>query len=392
MTQTILVETASQNAAKRRPRQLKRRAAPANARSIALLAAGFERTEPPILHPAAIFLDMSGEEVRRRLFLTADAAGEELCLRPEYTIPVCRAYLGSDKAGKIAEYSYLGPVFRARAGQVGEQTQTGLESFGRRDAEAADAEVFSLAMEAATAAGGGRARGAARRRRPVRRHAQFAENSRAVAPASAPGRRPRAEPRGHFQPPEPERARPAWRAGGAGERRSRRRQGSGRGPAGDRRHRCGRRPQRERDRRPLSGTGVAPRRGRRSKRRSARCWTPSSPFPAIRTKRRSSFGAWRSPPASTWARRWTRSSGATASSPPAAWRSRRPGSAPPSCAISTITPASCSRPTIPMSPARGPRSPAGVTTGSRRRLGANEDIPAVGAAIKLDRLMNGSER
>jgi ATP phosphoribosyltransferase regulatory subunit len=120
-----------------------------------LLAAGFERTEPPILHPAAIFLDMSGEEVRRRLFLTADAAGEELCLRPEYTIPVCRAYLSSDKAGKIAEYSYLGPVFRARVGQAGEQTQTGLESFGRRDAEAADAEVFSLAMEAATAAGGG---------------------------------------------------------------------------------------------------------------------------------------------------------------------------------------------------------------------------------------------
>jgi ATP phosphoribosyltransferase regulatory subunit len=89
------------------------------------LAAGFERTEPPILHPAAIFLDMSGEEVRRRLFLTAGAAGEELCLRPEYTIPVCRAYLNSDRAGAIAEYSYLGPVFRARAGQDGEQTQTG---------------------------------------------------------------------------------------------------------------------------------------------------------------------------------------------------------------------------------------------------------------------------
>jgi ATP phosphoribosyltransferase regulatory subunit len=119
------------------------------------LAAGFERTEPPILHPAAIFLDMSGEEVRRRLFLTADAAGEELCLRPEYTIPVCRAYLASDKAGGVAEYSYLGPVFRARAGQGGEQTQTGLESFGRKDAEAADAEVFALSLDAATAAGGG---------------------------------------------------------------------------------------------------------------------------------------------------------------------------------------------------------------------------------------------
>jgi ATP phosphoribosyltransferase regulatory subunit len=119
------------------------------------LAAGFERTEPPVLHPAAIFLDMSGEEVRRRLFLTTDASGEELCLRPEYTIPVCRAYLASERAGGVAEYSYLGPVFRARAGQGGEQTQTGLESFGRNDAEAADAEVFALSLEAATAAGGG---------------------------------------------------------------------------------------------------------------------------------------------------------------------------------------------------------------------------------------------
>jgi ATP phosphoribosyltransferase regulatory subunit len=119
------------------------------------LAAGFERAEPPILHPAAIFLDMSGEEIRRRLFLTTDASGEELCLRPEYTIPVCRAYLASDRAGGVAEYSYLGPVFRARTGQPDEQTQTGLESFGRKDAEAADAEVFALSLEAATAAGSG---------------------------------------------------------------------------------------------------------------------------------------------------------------------------------------------------------------------------------------------
>ncbi len=117
------------------------------------LAAGFRRIEPAVLHPASIFLDMSGEEIRGRLFLTADAAGEELCLRPEYTIPVCRAYLSSDRAGEAVEYSYLGPVFRAEA-RGGERAQTGLESFGRKDVEAADAEVFSLAMEAAAAAGG----------------------------------------------------------------------------------------------------------------------------------------------------------------------------------------------------------------------------------------------
>jgi ATP phosphoribosyltransferase regulatory subunit len=97
---------------------------------------------------------MSGEEIRGRLFLTSGAAGEELCLRPEYTIPVCRAYLASAKAGAVAEYSYLGPVFRARADQGEERVQTGLESFGRKDAEAADAEVFALSIEAAAAAGG----------------------------------------------------------------------------------------------------------------------------------------------------------------------------------------------------------------------------------------------
>ena len=118
------------------------------------LEAGFVAIEPPVLQPAAIFLDMSGEEIRGRLFITNDASGEELCLRPEYTIPVCRSYLASPDAGRVAEYSYLGPVFRAQSGQDGERSQTGLESFGRKDAEAADAEVFALAMEAASVAGG----------------------------------------------------------------------------------------------------------------------------------------------------------------------------------------------------------------------------------------------
>lgn len=117
------------------------------------LAAGFVRMEPPVLHPAAVFLDMSGEEIRGRLFLTSGAAGEELCLRPEYTIPVCRAYLASAKSGKTAEYSYLGPVFRAQV-EGGERFQTGLESFGRKDVEAADAEIFALSMEAAVDVGG----------------------------------------------------------------------------------------------------------------------------------------------------------------------------------------------------------------------------------------------
>jgi ATP phosphoribosyltransferase regulatory subunit len=119
------------------------------------LAAGFSRLEPPVLQPASVFLDMSGEDIRGRLYLTTDASGAELCLRPDYTVPVCLAYLASPQAGRPAQYAYLGPVFRARVGQSGELTQTGLESYGREDIEAADAEILALALEAAEAAGAG---------------------------------------------------------------------------------------------------------------------------------------------------------------------------------------------------------------------------------------------
>jgi ATP phosphoribosyltransferase regulatory subunit len=120
-----------------------------------LVEAGFARVEPAILQPAAIFLDMSGEDIRGRLYLTSDSEGAELCLRPDYTIPVCLDYLASGEPGREAQYSYLGPVFRARPGQIGQFTQSGLESYGRGDADAADAEIFAMAMEAARAAGAG---------------------------------------------------------------------------------------------------------------------------------------------------------------------------------------------------------------------------------------------
>ena len=116
-------------------------------------AAGYGRVETPVLCPASVFLDFSGEEIRSALFLTSDGAGAELCLRPEYTIPVCRAYLASEAAGRRATFSYCGPVFRSRAGSLGETVQAGLESYGRPDLPAADAEVLALALDAAAAAG-----------------------------------------------------------------------------------------------------------------------------------------------------------------------------------------------------------------------------------------------
>jgi ATP phosphoribosyltransferase regulatory subunit len=110
--------------------------------------AGYVRVDPPVLQPADIFFELSGEELRRRLFLTENAAGEELCLRPDLTIPVCLAHL-SNGAALPASYCYLGPVFRDQSGGTGEYLQAGIESLGRRDREAADAECIALALETA---------------------------------------------------------------------------------------------------------------------------------------------------------------------------------------------------------------------------------------------------
>ncbi|MDJ1157893.1 ATP phosphoribosyltransferase regulatory subunit [Chelatococcus sp. SYSU_G07232] len=114
---------------------------------------GYRRVEPAVLQPVDVFLDLSGEDIRRRMFVTQDAAGNELCLRPDYTIPVSRDYLASVESGSPAAYSYLGPVFRLRAGETGEFPQAGIESFGREDREAADAEILALGIEAVTSLG-----------------------------------------------------------------------------------------------------------------------------------------------------------------------------------------------------------------------------------------------
>ena len=62
------------------------------------VAAGYLPARPAILQPAEPFLDLSGEDIRKSLYLTTDTSGEELCLRPDLTIPVARDYLASGAA------------------------------------------------------------------------------------------------------------------------------------------------------------------------------------------------------------------------------------------------------------------------------------------------------
>ena len=110
--------------------------------------AGYVFVEPAIVHPASVFVELAGEDLRRRLYLTSAADGTELALRPDYTIPVCLHHLVTGAAKRKAGYAYLGPVFRHRRDEPGEFLQAGIESLGRMDRAAADADALKLALDA----------------------------------------------------------------------------------------------------------------------------------------------------------------------------------------------------------------------------------------------------
>ncbi|RST86994.1 ATP phosphoribosyltransferase regulatory subunit [Aquibium carbonis] len=106
---------------------------------VALFAArGADMVDVPVIQPADPFLDMAGEDLRRRIFLTESETGAALCLRPEFTIPVCLDHIAS-QAGTPRRYAYLGEVFRQRREGGNEFFQAGIEDLGETDAAMADA-------------------------------------------------------------------------------------------------------------------------------------------------------------------------------------------------------------------------------------------------------------
>ncbi len=96
----------------------------------------------PVIQPADPFLDMAGEDLRRRIFLTESETGEGLCLRPEFTIPVCLDHIES-RAGTPRRYGYLGEVFRQHREGGNEFFQAGIEDLGEADIAMADARSIA---------------------------------------------------------------------------------------------------------------------------------------------------------------------------------------------------------------------------------------------------------
>ncbi|WP_425100443.1 ATP phosphoribosyltransferase regulatory subunit [Tropicibacter sp. S64] len=114
----------------------------------ASLLAGFEAlgampVDCAILQPAETLLDLYGEDIRTRAYVTHDPALGEVMLRPDFTVPVVEMHMA--EGAEPARYTYAGEVFRRQEthpDRASEYFQVGFEVFDRTDPEAADAEVF----------------------------------------------------------------------------------------------------------------------------------------------------------------------------------------------------------------------------------------------------------
>src|SRR6056297_2039931 len=108
-------------------------------------AAGALPVETSVLQPAEVLLDLYGEDIRARAYVTSDALRGEQMLRPDFTVPVVQMHM--EHGAEPTRYTYSGEVFRRQeedATRANEYTQVGFEIFERAAPEAADAEVFSM--------------------------------------------------------------------------------------------------------------------------------------------------------------------------------------------------------------------------------------------------------
>lgn len=99
---------------------------------------GFHFIETPILEETALFKRSVGESsdiVGKEMYQFIDKGENDVCLRPEGTAGVVRAFIQKklDRAGGTHRYYYFGPMFRyerPQKGRLRQFHQFGVESFG----------------------------------------------------------------------------------------------------------------------------------------------------------------------------------------------------------------------------------------------------------------------
>ena len=96
----------------------------------------FQYVELPLVYKSEIFYESSGEEIRRRMFSFNDKSGNEMCLRPDLTIPTCKSFLENPLQKDSGRLCYSGPIFRSTEhdpSQSLELNQSGIEIIYKDD-------------------------------------------------------------------------------------------------------------------------------------------------------------------------------------------------------------------------------------------------------------------
>lgn len=108
-------------------------------------AEGAVLVQADILQPAETLLDIYGEDIRARAYVTSDPLRGEMMLRPDFTVPIVQMHM----AGGVdpARYCYSGEVFRKQEldeTRPVEFVQVGYEVFASTGEAQAEAEVFAV--------------------------------------------------------------------------------------------------------------------------------------------------------------------------------------------------------------------------------------------------------
>ena len=110
---------------------------------------GYRPIDVPLIEYTELYLKKSGEDIISRLYDFV-YRNRRLCLRPEFTASVVRAYLDNFQEVPLpVRLYYMGPVFRYEQPQkekYGQFTQMGIELIGATGA-IADGEVISMACK-----------------------------------------------------------------------------------------------------------------------------------------------------------------------------------------------------------------------------------------------------
>jgi ATP phosphoribosyltransferase regulatory subunit len=100
--------------------------------------AGAVMREPDSLQPAEVLLDLYGEDIRARAYVTHDPVLGEQMLRPDFTVPIVQMHMA--EGAEPARYTYNGPVWRkqlAGSARGPENMQVGFELFDHENPAAA---------------------------------------------------------------------------------------------------------------------------------------------------------------------------------------------------------------------------------------------------------------